>query len=751
MKKIICSISVFFILNQLNATVWNVGNTRTYKKPSAVSGLVQNGDTVLIDAGIYTQDVCLWKAHHLYINGLGGKAHLKSEGKAYGQKAIWVIQGDSTIIENIEFSECKVPDKNGAGIRLEATHLVLRSCYFHNNENGILAGDNINSQIIIEYCEFAFNGYGDGQSHNLYINHVKHLLFQYNYSHDSHVGHLIKSRAYATTIQYNQLSSEAGDGSYEIDLPNGGQAIILGNIIVQGTNSQNSGIISYGLEGLSNPGLQQLVLSQNTLVNEKSTGNFINIDSKTSLLVLFNNIFAGAGQIMSNTPLQVQDIGNTKAKNINSVGFVDPSKLNYKLTSKSSSFNAGKSYFGIQKSWIPIHEYAHPAQKISRDIEFLPEPGAFETHLIHKFLQPVAGTYGRDYIIVNYVNWNDSILSDAYCGDKTYLGHLGTDFVISGFQQMDSSVYIQAVDSGVVTSIKDGFFDRETIADTLKRLGNYVALRHGDKYYTYYGHLKKNSILVKPGDVVYPGQLIGEVGSSGDASDPHLHFELWYDSLYVIDPFEGPCGNVNSFWAQQDPYDTSFQIWRSGLIATLPVLDTLRFRKHDIRNYTLQKDPIVTYWNLQYGLKAGDTSSVLWYNQNKELKFRYDFIQPKNAWFQYFWTYMTIPELGICNSCTAVYMKNSKIIEQKQFSISQINQIANQNKDDRLIISNQQITNLYDHEIVGTIYSISGNLMTTFKLNPNETFDMNHLIIGMYIIKYYTNHHENQIKYLLIH
>ena len=76
MKKIICSISVFFILNQLNATIWNIGNTRTYKKPSAVSGLVQNGDTVLIDAGIYTQDVCLWKAHHLYINGLGGKAHL---------------------------------------------------------------------------------------------------------------------------------------------------------------------------------------------------------------------------------------------------------------------------------------------------------------------------------------------------------------------------------------------------------------------------------------------------------------------------------------------------------------------------------------------------------------------------------------------------------------------------------------------------------------------------------------------------
>lgn len=95
-------------------------------------------------------------------------------------------------------------------------------------------------------------------------------------------------------------------------------------------------------------------------------------------------------------------------------------------------------------------------------------------------------------------------------------------------------------------------------------------------------------------------------------------------------------------------------------------------------------------------------------------------------------------------------MKNNKIIEQKSFSINHINQNFDSKKDSRLVIANQRITNSYDHDIVGAIYSISGNLMTTFKLNPNETLDMNHLNSGMYIIKYYTNHHENQIKYLLI-
>ncbi|MBK6824375.1 MAG: right-handed parallel beta-helix repeat-containing protein [Saprospiraceae bacterium] len=294
----------------LSATTWSVGPGKLHKKPSAVAAFVKNGDTVLIDAGIYSQDVCLWRAHHLYLSGVGGKAHLKAEGKAYGQKAIWVIQGDSTIVENIEFSECSVPDKNGAGIRLEATHLVVRSCYFHDNEDGILAGDNVNSHVLIEYCEFARNGFGDGQSHNLYINHVKSLTFQFNHSHDSKVGHLLKSRAHQNIIRYNVLNTGNADGSYEIDLPNGGQALILGNTIRQGPNSQNSSLIAYGLEGLSNPGPHEIILSQNTMINEKGSGNFVNLKDQTNKLVLLNNVFAGTGKPYNGLPANILDQGN---------------------------------------------------------------------------------------------------------------------------------------------------------------------------------------------------------------------------------------------------------------------------------------------------------------------------------------------------------------------------------------------------------------------------------------------------------
>jgi hypothetical protein len=123
--------------------IWEVGPGKAYTKPSQVSALVNDFDTIYIQAGEYKRDVTIWRANNLYISGRDGKAHLNAEKTAYGGKAIWVITGDNAFIENIEFSNCEVIDRNGAGIRLEGTHLIVRSCYFHHNQNGILAGDNI--------------------------------------------------------------------------------------------------------------------------------------------------------------------------------------------------------------------------------------------------------------------------------------------------------------------------------------------------------------------------------------------------------------------------------------------------------------------------------------------------------------------------------------------------------------------------------------------------------------------------------
>jgi len=192
---------------------------------------------------------------------------------------------------------------------------------------------------------------------------------------------------------------------------------------------------------------------------------------------------------------------------------------------------------------------------------------------------PIEGIATKDYHIVNYVDWDTVGYRDHMCGTKSYDGHQGTDFVIRSFAQMDSGVNVKAATSGRVTFVQDGAFDRETGGDVAKRLGNYIGIRHSNAYYTYYGHLKKNSIAVSVGDSVNSGDIIGQVGSSGNSTDPHLHFELWYDSLYVVDPFRGACGNSNALFLNVPEYDTSLRIIESGLISKSDLeLDDLRER-----------------------------------------------------------------------------------------------------------------------------------------------------------------------------
>jgi len=56
--------------------------------------------------------------------------------------------------------------------------------------------------------------------------------------------------------------------------------------------------------------------------------------------------------------------------------------------------------------------------------------------------------------------------------------------------------------------------------------GNYVLIDHGNSEYSLYAHLQPASVSVKPGDDVKGGQSIGRLGSSGNSTEPHLHFQL---------------------------------------------------------------------------------------------------------------------------------------------------------------------------------------------------------------------------------
>jgi len=289
-----------------------------------------------------------------------------------------------------------------------------------------------------------------------------------------------------------------------------------------------------------------------------------------------------------------------------------------------------------------------------------------------KIETPIEGVYGQDYIIVNHVDWGllDTI-KDLHCGTKTYNGHQGTDFTIRNFKQMDSGVAVLAADTGIVTFIQDGLFDKETTSTLSKGLGNYIAIAHSGKFYSYYGHLKKNSLTVKVGDHVLPGQKIAEVGSSGNSVDPHLHFEWWYDSSVLIDPFSGPCGNNYTYWKNPAPYDTSFKVWMSGLTNDTLILDSLRYEPQDKSNfYPKYSDTFVSYWSLMYGLRKNDVLKIEWINGvNPSENVEYEIIVPRDYWYYYYWSYMKPLEHSITSPWAAVLRRNGKVVDQKRFEL----------------------------------------------------------------------------------
>ena len=259
-----------------------VGAGQQYAKLSAAVASSKPGDTIQVNAGVYLNDSSIIK-HDLKIVGVGGQAHLKNTTAISNGKGILVVaKGADVVIESMEFSGAKVADQNGAGIRLDSGTLEVKNSYFHNNENGILTASVATSSVKIDGSEFAFNGYGDGYTHGIYVGKIASLAVTNSYFHDTKVGHHIKSRAAVSTITDNRLMDGDGDASYNIDLPNAGKAIIKGNIIEQGAKTDNPAMIAYGAE--ASKGLHagsSLLVQDNTFINHSAKS--VGVSNKTAV------------------------------------------------------------------------------------------------------------------------------------------------------------------------------------------------------------------------------------------------------------------------------------------------------------------------------------------------------------------------------------------------------------------------------------------------------------------------------------
>lgn len=176
------------------------------------------------------------------------------------------------------------------------------------------------------------------------------------------------------------------------------------------------------------------------------------------------------------------------------------------------------------------------------------------------------------YGISNFVDQDTAFpgkVLDYNCGTRSYdqssgYNHQGTDIFTWPFprhKQANDLVQVIAAQEGIVIGKVDGNPDN-SCALCSSCNWNAIYIRHPDGSVAWYGHLKLNSLTYKNlGDNVAKGEYLGVVGSSGNSTGPHLHFEVYKNSTYTlanrIDPFAGPCNRLNgttSWWAVQKPY-----------------------------------------------------------------------------------------------------------------------------------------------------------------------------------------------------
>ncbi len=380
-----------------SAATVTVGPSGQYPTPCAAFSHLSDGDTVQVDAngGIPYNDStdCNINNNYLTIVGVNGRP-VMTGANFYTSKGLWIVNGHDIVIDNFEFGNAS-GEQNAAGLRIQIDNggsggsnggnITLQHSYVHDNGTGILGANSdgvtnwysANPYITFQYDEFAYNGNHDGQgnTHNMYMGYGGNMNFtlQYSWSHDSYVGHTLKTRAPYNNILYDMLTDAGGQSSYLLDFCLGGSDYVVGNSLwkasVQNGNANQNWMIYRDVyedtDGGDYPPVHQdLHFINNTVVDDPSNGypsQFVSIACgnsdastcpapngggavQTVAAVIENNLFIGpAGNAVTNQSSAYvrNNVVLTNTPSTLAANLVDYANYDFHLVSGSPAVGAG--------------------------------------------------------------------------------------------------------------------------------------------------------------------------------------------------------------------------------------------------------------------------------------------------------------------------------------------------------------------------------------------------------------------------
>jgi hypothetical protein len=241
---------------QSGAPFQNAETGRSYGNlQQAVDSIGEGEGTIIIAPGSYRQCAIQKAGIVAFRASVPGQTVFDSatcEGKA-----ALVLRGDAASIDGIIFQNMRVPDANGAGVRLEKGDLTVTRAIFRNSEQGILTANDPSGAISIDRSTFSGLGRCDrglSCAHSIYIGEYGALKVSNSRFERGNGGHYVKSRAARISVTDSAFDDTRGkDTNYMIDLPGGAVGQIARNIFVQGASKENySAFITVAPEGRVN-------------------------------------------------------------------------------------------------------------------------------------------------------------------------------------------------------------------------------------------------------------------------------------------------------------------------------------------------------------------------------------------------------------------------------------------------------------------------------------------------------------------